>query len=736
MYRYTFGPFVLVEEQHVVYKDGELLAMTPQVFETLLLLVENGGEVVSREALRQRVWGDSFVEEANISKSVSLLRGLLRPHLGGVNPIKTVAKRGYQLLPLVVRSAVPDVASPLTPVMPLDLQRGRVDPLAYVESSAAPARPFSVRANRWALGAALAVVLVIVAVSSKSHWGHSPWFLAGTLSPMALTPGNDLEAMPAVSPAGRTLAYVTRRPDSPHFKIYVRPLADRGSFGQPLDTGAGEAFYPSWSPDGRTLAFLRCTPGLCEICTLPATSGAVHVVRAMPRFSLVDDRPYYIYLRLNPVWTPDGRSIIFPYRDLDGDSQRLVRHDLDTDAEEVLTSGKQWEEDHAPALSPDGKSLAFFRANLSYADVMQVDLKTHRQTTVASHLSLPTNGLTWSPDGHGMVISRQEPNKPWALWWISLSGISRQLPVALESPQAPVFTPDGTTLMVLSVDRSQSLAVVTDENPSMPHELFTSHQHDLSVAFAPDGRDAAFLSDRSGSTEVWLAEVTAEGALHNRQLTHGLAAGTSFLSWSPRGQKLVLSSGKERGSVWIVDVHTGEVTTIYVPQLTRSLIFSPVWAEDEKSLYVAVSGDHSGIFRIGLENGFPVQQLVEDHTWLLQIDGARALYYIRRSGTGLYRINLQVSKPVAEPVDTFRKVRTSLAWVLSEHAIYFVDLYDVQRKLQRYDLALGTVTNTPELLPNVVFTSTMTRSATSHVIVFPHWSPTSGSRIVTLQPQT
>lgn len=727
MLAYEFGPMRLEADQHALFFRGKALSLPPRLFTILLVLVENEGRLVSQEALRNRVWPDSFVQEAAVSKNVSNLRAALRECMPDMDAIGTVPKRGYQfLLPITVVTSPPAADNAPEPVA-----------LAPAVSPASPETAPATSSGRvpWRAGALALTVLLIATALAATYRHRQPWFLAGALSPAALTPGSDVEAMPAISPDGKLLAYTTRRPKSPHYQIYVRALGDHGSFGKPLDTGSGEAFYPAWSPDGRTFAFLRCGTGPCEISTISVEGGAVHVVRSLPRFSLLDDRAYSCYMRMNPVWSPDGKSIIFPYRDIEGDSQRLVKHDLATDTEEVLTSGRQWDEDHSPSLSPDGKSVAFFRMNLTYADVMTVELGTHRQTTVAAHQPLPNNGLTWSPGRLGLVASLQEPGKPWALRWFPFSGTSREMPVALESPQEPTFSPDGKTLMALSVDSSHSLAWVDANRPTETHDLFGSHQIDLTVAFAPNGHGVALLSDRSGNTEIWLADVTAAGASNLRQLTHGLTQNTNFIAWSPSGKQLVLGNSKQRGTLWLVDANTGEIKLLRVPQLEKLLILSPVWAADEQSLYVAVSGDHSGIFRISLGEGLATEELVEDHVWLLQLDGDRALYYTRRSGTGVFRIDLKAPKPVSEPIPVFQKIRASLAWTLSDRALYFVDLYDVEQRLQRYDLLTKTVFDTRTQLSNVRFTGTLSRSAASQISIFSRWNSSSGSRLVTLRPQ-
>lgn len=64
----------------------------------LIVLLEDPGQVVTREKIRQRVWEDAFVEEANITKNIGLLRSTLRMHLDDSDPIRTIPKRGYQFV--------------------------------------------------------------------------------------------------------------------------------------------------------------------------------------------------------------------------------------------------------------------------------------------------------------------------------------------------------------------------------------------------------------------------------------------------------------------------------------------------------------------------------------------------------------------------------------------------------------------------------------------------------------
>src|SRR6516225_9648483 len=108
---FEFGPFRLDVANRSLYCSGEYVPLTPKVFETLLLLVEEAGRVVEKEQLMQRVWPDAFVEEGSITNNISTLRKILSPHFDGEGPIATVARRGYRFTASVrLRSDQADIA--------------------------------------------------------------------------------------------------------------------------------------------------------------------------------------------------------------------------------------------------------------------------------------------------------------------------------------------------------------------------------------------------------------------------------------------------------------------------------------------------------------------------------------------------------------------------------------------------------------------------------------------------
>jgi DNA-binding winged helix-turn-helix (wHTH) protein len=71
---YEFGPFLLDTIQHVLLKEGRAVALTPKTYDTLLMLVQNSGRMLSKEELMRLLWPDSFVEESNLTQQVSMIR--------------------------------------------------------------------------------------------------------------------------------------------------------------------------------------------------------------------------------------------------------------------------------------------------------------------------------------------------------------------------------------------------------------------------------------------------------------------------------------------------------------------------------------------------------------------------------------------------------------------------------------------------------------------------------------
>src|SRR5690348_16555183 len=94
---YEFGPSRVDADREILLRDGQAVPRTPKAFQILLVLIRRGQEVVTKDDLMQTVWPDTFVEEANLSRNIFLLRKALGETPQDHRYIVTVPGRGYRL---------------------------------------------------------------------------------------------------------------------------------------------------------------------------------------------------------------------------------------------------------------------------------------------------------------------------------------------------------------------------------------------------------------------------------------------------------------------------------------------------------------------------------------------------------------------------------------------------------------------------------------------------------------
>jgi eukaryotic-like serine/threonine-protein kinase len=95
---YEFGPFRVDPERETLLREGEPVALTPKTFQILLVLIRHNEEVVTKDDLMKAVWPDTFVEEANLSRNISMLRKALGETAQDHRYIVTVPGQGYRLV--------------------------------------------------------------------------------------------------------------------------------------------------------------------------------------------------------------------------------------------------------------------------------------------------------------------------------------------------------------------------------------------------------------------------------------------------------------------------------------------------------------------------------------------------------------------------------------------------------------------------------------------------------------
>ncbi|HEY0429828.1 MAG TPA: alpha/beta fold hydrolase [Pyrinomonadaceae bacterium] len=94
---YSFANFRLDAAERILFDGVKTISLSPKVFDTLFLLVENGGRVLSKERMLKQIWEDSFVEENNLAQNISQLRRVLG-ETKDIKFIETVPKYGYRFV--------------------------------------------------------------------------------------------------------------------------------------------------------------------------------------------------------------------------------------------------------------------------------------------------------------------------------------------------------------------------------------------------------------------------------------------------------------------------------------------------------------------------------------------------------------------------------------------------------------------------------------------------------------
>ena len=223
-----------------------------------------------------------------------------------------------------------------------------------------------------------------------------------------------------------------------------------------------------------------------------------------------------------------------------------------------LTSG-EWHDIH-PAISPDGKKLAFSSNRDSYWELHTLDLESGQTTRIT--FSPEFEGTpSWSPDG---------------LW------------LAYES-YVPGATGSDYEIFIKPVDGSQEPIRLTND-PAADH----------SPNWSPQGRKIAFVSDRSESEDIWIADLDKiEHRFEN--ISRNARASETHPSWSPSGNRLLWTMSTEDG---LQNIMTWDLSRPELRPLTVNNGAWAVWSPDSEALLTVISTPNQ-TYLTGYNLGFP-----------------------------------------------------------------------------------------------------------------------------------
>jgi eukaryotic-like serine/threonine-protein kinase len=270
--RVAFGPFEVNASSGELFKHGSRVRLPKQPLQILLSLLEQPGELVTREQLLAKIWGDgTFVDfEHSLNAAMNRLRQSLGDSAERPRYIETVPGRGYRFIGALERQASATVPITLQPVI-RDEPRRR-------------------RAGLWWGLAATLVGLVSLAVWWRFH-DAGTGLASGKV--IRLTDDVGLSDSPALSPDGKLVAYSSDRAKEGEMDLYVKQVAG----GQPIRLtfdGLGNT-NPYFSPDSSRIVFEshRDGGGIYEI---PAFGGHARLL---------------VRSGLTPAYSPDGSQVAY-----------------------------------------------------------------------------------------------------------------------------------------------------------------------------------------------------------------------------------------------------------------------------------------------------------------------------------------------------------------------------------------------------------------------------------------
>ncbi|CAN5728498.1 N/A [soil metagenome] len=218
---YEFGEFRLCSVKRLLTKgDGEIIPLTPKVFELLLYLVRNNGRTLEKDELMRGVWTDTIVEESNLSQNISILRRVLGEKRDEHQFIVTVPGKGYKFVAPV--SPKSEVQNP----KPLEIPDAG---LPIQDSSAADQKPKFKNRNR--KNYVFAALVLLIAVGAAFYFWQMPAKSVSSIKTVAVLPFKPLVADNRDEALEMGMADTLIARLGGNREIIVRPLSSVRRFG-------------------------------------------------------------------------------------------------------------------------------------------------------------------------------------------------------------------------------------------------------------------------------------------------------------------------------------------------------------------------------------------------------------------------------------------------------------------------------------------------------------------------
>jgi Tol biopolymer transport system component/cytosine/adenosine deaminase-related metal-dependent hydrolase len=394
--------------------------------------------------------------------------------------------------------------------------------------------------------------------------------------------GDDTDAtQPSWFPDGRALVFQAYRDGNYHLWTVRRD----GTGERRLTSGPFDHREPRVSPDGSAIAFSsdRGDTGSYGVFTVDLATGAITA-----RTDTTTEEAM-------PSWSPDGRRLAYTV-----DATAIDVLDLATGTTTRVVTGPAGANLFGPSFSPDGGTLAYVRIAGAIAELLVGDRVVSSPGEDVFGFAptwLSPNELLYTADGQiqrrrvgasatavpfaATVPVRPRPEYRQAVRDLDSTRERRALGIA-----SPVASPDGTRIAFRALG---ALWLLTVGQPA-PVKLVDDGYFNSDPDFTPDGRSIGYTSDRAGEADLWLRDL-ATG--QERRLS-GLPGAQLAPRFSPDGTRVAYTD--QDGVVWVLDLAGGTPT-----QVTPTLFMPgrPTWSPDGRTLALAAVKPYSRRFREG-----------------------------------------------------------------------------------------------------------------------------------------
>lgn len=601
---FEFDNFLLDLQQRLLFRDGQPVELTPKVFDVLFELVQSGGRVIEKKELMERIWPNSFVEEANLTQHVSTLRKKLG-HDAQQRYILTVPGRGYRFIASIkswdddtivtvqerVRSRI-TVGRPDELNRPDELREGdEIIPATHRVLPAADTK----RSRRWVL-LAIGIGAILVGIAGLSLLNvlrrRPEPFTHIRLSKFTT---NGKVASAAISPNGKQVAYAEA--DGGQQTLWIRQVATSNTGIVVVGPSNLRFIGLTFSPDNDYIYYIASPPNS------PNTLYRVPALGGKP-IALVED------VDSPPTFSPDARQMAYVRGYPDALESVMMVANVDGTGEKRLSTLKSPQANFtfgpAPGWSPDGRQIAC-SVSVSgeqgqYQEVYQVDPLTGATRPVTNRKWRRVYRMAWLKDGSGLIMSAADSENNLQVWEVPYpSGEPRKVTNDLNEYMELTLTADSNTAAMVQSDQQANLWVSPAADGRNAVQI-TSNNYDAldGLTWTPDGR-LLYTSARNGTNDIWMVDAQGKQRI---QLTENAGNNTSP-AMSPDGKMIIFVSTRDgQQHLWTMDVAGGRVQRATEGKHDMSPVFSP---DGQWIIYRSHVLGNPNLFRLPVAGGAPTR---------------------------------------------------------------------------------------------------------------------------------